>query len=197
MRSTISRAGTARSAVQWFVFPTSMNSMNRRACPRARKYSQSAGGCVVHPALHHTIDLDGQTDGRGGIDAAQHPRDFEPETVEFAAVASSRIGRDVEPVEPGRTEGRCQLLEQPAVGREGDILYRQILFQRADEIGHVGAQEELAAGGALSRRRGRGTPARCVSAPRASSTADRAGTHGPARKSPPACNRGSGNCGGQ
>ena len=43
MRATISRAGTTRSAAQWFVLPTSMNSMNRRGWPRSRKYAASAG----------------------------------------------------------------------------------------------------------------------------------------------------------
>ena len=37
IRATTSRAGTTCSADQWFVLPTSMNSMKRRGCPRERK----------------------------------------------------------------------------------------------------------------------------------------------------------------
>ena len=40
MRSTISCAGTTCEVDQWFVLPTSMNSMNRSVWPRSLKYSQ-------------------------------------------------------------------------------------------------------------------------------------------------------------
>ena len=57
-----------------------------------------------------------------------------------------RIDGDVQPIEARLPEGRGHFLEEPAVGRHGDIGHAQVPLQDADQFGHVAAQQGLAAG---------------------------------------------------
>ena len=114
---------------------------------RAEVFTERGQLAVVHPALDHAVDLDRQAEGRGRVDAAQHAGDAEAETVQLARNrVVERIDGDIQPVESRGGQFRGEFLEQPAIGREGDVLDAQILLQAADQVRHIGPQQRFAAG---------------------------------------------------
>ena len=112
----------------------------------AEVFAEREEFAVVYAALDDAVDFDGQSDRGGGIDAAEDAGDAEAEAVELAGGdVVEGIDGDVDAVEAGGAEGGSEFFEEPTVGREGDVGQAEVVLERADEVGHVGAQERLAA----------------------------------------------------
>jgi len=81
---------------------------------------------VVHAALRDAVDLEGKAELSGLVDAAEHALHVESLPVHPAGHGRiERVDGDIEPIQPGLTQGGPELLQEPTVGGQGDVFHAQ------------------------------------------------------------------------